>query len=116
MSNIPSNMVTWFQLPADNMERAWAFYGQVFGWRPENVYQDIKQLGAINGDFAQRSAEVSEPRLVIRVDDLNQSVAAIKQAGGVITVEPTEIPGMGMVFATFRDCESNLVNIVADAK
>jgi predicted enzyme related to lactoylglutathione lyase len=116
MSIPPSNMVTWFQLPVDDMERAWAFYSQVFGWRPDTVYADEKRLGAINGDFAPRSAELPAPRLVIRVDDLDAALAAVTDAGGVVITEPTAIPGFGMVYATFRDSEGNLLNVVADAE
>jgi predicted enzyme related to lactoylglutathione lyase len=115
MSEIPSNMVTWFQIPADDTGRAWRFYGAVFGWNEEKAYADRKQSGAINGAIAERESEGETPRLVIRVDDLDATARAIREAGGGIVTEPTEIPGLGMAFAVFRDTEGNVLNIVGDA-
>ena len=54
---LAAKRVTWFQLAADDMARAWAFHGRVFGRRPDEIYADRKRLGAINGDFAPRGAE-----------------------------------------------------------
>jgi uncharacterized protein len=116
MAEIPSNMVTWFQIPADDAERAWRFYGAVFGWKAEEVYADRKHLGAINGDIGPRGEELQTPRLVIRVDDIDASVEAIREAGGTILSEPAEIPGMGMVYAAFKDSEGNILNIVGESR
>jgi len=114
MSEIPSNMVTWFQIPADDPTRAWRFYGEVFGWSPEEAYADRKRLGAINGAIGERDGD--SPRLVIRVDDVDATARAIGKAGGRLVSEPSAIPGMGMVYAVFRDTEGNLLNIVGDAR
>jgi uncharacterized protein len=114
MSQIPSNKVTWFQLPADQVERAWNFYHQVFGWSQEEMYADKKMTGAINGDIVQRSEEVQQSRIVIRVDDVNRMIQKIKESGGKIVTERTEIPEIGMVYASFTDTEGNIVNIVGD--
>lgn len=115
MTEIPSNKVTWFQIPADDADRAWRFYGAVFGWCAEDVYADRKHPGAINGNIAERGVGLHTPRLVIRVDDVEASLTAIREAGGTILSEPEEIPGLGMVYAAFRDTEGNALNIVGDA-
>jgi predicted enzyme related to lactoylglutathione lyase len=116
MNNIPSNRVTWFQLPADDVDRAWAFYHEVFGWSREVMYEDVKQLGAINGEIAPRSEELQHPRIVIRVDNITQMLEQIEEAGGKIIRARTEIPEIGMVYASFIDTEGNVVNIVGDLK
>jgi uncharacterized protein len=116
MANIPSNMVTWFQIPADDADRAWRFYGDVFGWRAEEVYADRKQLGAVNGDIAAREEGLKTPRLVIRVDDVAATARAIVEAGGSVLSGPEEIPEFGMVYAVFADTEGNVLNIVGDAR
>jgi uncharacterized protein len=115
MTAIPSNMVTWFQIPADDPERAWRFYGRVFGWSPEKAYADRKRLGAINGDVAKRQGLLQQPRLVIRVDNVEATARAILAAGGAILEEPSEIPGLGMVYAVFQDPDGNVLNVVGDA-
>jgi predicted enzyme related to lactoylglutathione lyase len=38
----------------------------------------------------------------------------IRESGGVIVKERTEIPEIRMVFASFKDTEGNIVNIVSD--
>jgi uncharacterized protein len=116
MSEIPSNMVTWFQIPADDPARAWRFYGEVFGWNPEEAYADRKRFGAINGAIGERESEGDTPRLVIRVDDVEATARSIGKAGGKIISQPSEIPGMGMVYAVFCDTEGNVLNIVGDAR
>lgn len=115
MTGIPSNMVTWFQIPADDPERAWRFYGRVFGWSPEKTHADRKRLGAINGDVAKREGFLQQPCLAIRVDSVEATARAIRAAGGTILEEPSEIPGLGMVYAVFQDPEGNVLNVVGDA-
>ncbi|USK33425.1 hypothetical protein LIT25_23415 [Bacillus sp. F19] len=96
------------------MERAWNFYHQAFGWSQEEVYTNKAIWGAINGEIAERNEEMQYPRLVIRVDDINHMVEKIKKSGGKIVKERTEIPEIGMVFASFVDTERNIINIVGD--
>lgn len=116
MTDIPSNMVTWFQLPADDVERAWGFYKEAFGWSRDAAYANVTQPGAINGEIAQRTEELHQPRLVIRVNDLDETLRKITDAGGKTVVHRTEIPAIGMVFATFMDTEGNRVNVVSDLR
>lgn len=114
MTTVPSNKVTWFQLPADDVDRAWRFYGEVFGWRADEAYSPERQVGAIPGEIAARSEELQHPRVVVRVDDVDQALAKISAAGGKVTVPRTEIPEIGMVYASFMDTEGNALNVVGD--
>ena len=111
---IPSNHVTWFQLPADDEERAWDFYGQVFGWSTEEVYSNKTMMGAIHGEIVRRSEELNEPRLVIRVNDVDGMIKRVLKCGGKIVKQRTEISEIGMVYASFSDPEGNIINIVGD--
>ncbi|MER7173428.1 VOC family protein [Streptomyces mesophilus] len=114
MNEIPSNRVTWFQLPAEDVQRAWRFYGEVFGWSREEAYANEVRPGAINGEIAARDKALREPRLVVRVDDIDATIEKITAAGGRLAVGRTEIPEIGMVYASFIDTEENTVNIVGD--
>lgn len=114
MNILPVNKVTWFQLPANDMERAWNFYHQAFGWSQEEAYTNKAIWGAINGEITERNEEMQYPRLVIRVDDINHMLEKIKESGGEIVKERTEIPEIGMAFASFVDTEGNIMNIVGD--
>lgn len=113
MAQTPTNMVTWFQLPADEEPRAWEFYERVFGWTPEGAYGPARE-GAVRGEIAPRSEALLQPRLVVRVDDLDHTLDLIDAAGGTVTQGRTEIPEIGMVFAVFEDTEGNILNVVSD--
>ena len=114
MSENSSNRVTWYQLPADDVDRAWEFYGQVFGWSQEAAYANDPMRGAINGEIAPRDEQLQVPRVVVRVDDIAAALEKIVASGGKVVLGRTEIPEIGMVFATFEDTEGKLLNIVGD--
>ncbi|HMQ08864.1 MAG TPA: VOC family protein [Saprospiraceae bacterium] len=114
MEKIPSNRVTWFQIPADDTERAWIFYGKVFGWTEEEVWKNEKFNGAILGSIESRSEQLKHPRLIILVDDIDKSIDTILASGGKLVETKTEIPEINMVYAVFEDTEGNHVNIVGD--
>ena len=52
--------------------------------------------------------------MVVRVDDIAAALEKIVASGGKVVLGRTEIPEIGMVFATFEDTEGNLLNIVGD--
>ena len=116
MNEIPQNKVTWFQLPADNVDRAYGFYNDVFNWDKNDALINERNLGAINGTIESRTLTFQYPRLVIRVENFSRTLEQIKKAGGKIIVDRTEIPEIHMVYATFEDTEGNVLNIVADLK
>jgi predicted enzyme related to lactoylglutathione lyase len=48
---------------------------------------------------------------VIQVEDINEQIGRIKQAGGQVLGEPLEIPGVGW-YVSFIDTESNRVSML----
>lgn len=115
MIDTPKNRVTWCQIPAADEDRAWRFYGQVFGWEREEVEADHKLTGAILAEVTAKRPDLDKPRLVIRVDDIEVTLSAIRDAGGKVLTERQVIPKVGMAYAVFADSEGNILNIVADA-
>jgi predicted enzyme related to lactoylglutathione lyase len=118
--------VVHFEIPVDDLERAKAFYGSVFGWGvqtlPEMDYtiamttavdestQMPLEPGAINGGLMRRSDTTPAPVITIQVDAIDEALKRIEAEGGG-TVQPrTEIPGMG-AFAYFTDSEGNVVGL-----
>lgn len=49
------DLVTWLQIPADDVEGAWAFYGSVFGWSAESAYANEPRTGAVYAEVVPRS-------------------------------------------------------------
>ena len=72
-----------------------------------------KQKGMINGGFYQKSGDnpIKHPSVVISVDDINESIEKVKNAGGKVLQEPMEIPGVGM-YVSFIDTEGNYVSML----
>jgi predicted enzyme related to lactoylglutathione lyase len=127
------NPVVHFEMPYENHERLSKFYSSAFGWEmhkmgPEmgdyvlagttetDENQMVKTPGTINGGFFAKSPDVPPyPSVVISVDDVNESMKKIKDAGGKIIGEPQEIPGIGH-WVVFTDSEGNRVSIIQSAK
>jgi predicted enzyme related to lactoylglutathione lyase len=123
--------VIHFEVPADHLARAEAFYQRAFGWQtlalgpdggdfvlaftaPSDPATRIPNVrGAINGGFYRRTAATQGIQVTILVDDINDTIERIKAAGGEVVSEPYELPGIGL-FATFHDTEGNLVQVNQD--
>ena len=120
--------VVHFEIPADDVERAKAFYGAVFGWElhtqaiGDGEYTSVTttpidpqtyaptEPGGINGGMMQRSAETPSPVITIGVNDIDQRLKEIDGNGGEVVTPRTPIPGMG-AFAYFKDPDGNVMGL-----
>lgn len=124
--------VVHFEIPADNEDRAQAFYEQTFGWKifkspipnwdyrlantVETDEQGMPQKpGVINGAVAARKSPEDKPVIVINVDALDDALARIREAGGEIVMEPTPVGEIG-TYAKFKDTEGNIMGVWQDLK
>lgn len=116
--------VIHFEIPAENPERAAAFYKKAFGWKIEKWpgpmeywMVDTGDSGApgINGGLL-RKGDVTSTTNTIGVESLENAIAAVKRAGGQEIMPKTPIPGVGY-FAYCQDTEGNLFGVMeADNK
>jgi uncharacterized protein len=121
------NKVVHFEIPFDNEERAKKFYQDAFGWQivsvPEMNYTMVttvetdqqtmmpKTPGAINGGLMKRdSSSGKNPVLVIDVQNIDDHLAKIKNAGGKVVMPKTEVGDMGL-YARVSDTEGNIVGV-----
>ena len=119
------NKVNHFEIPADDADRASAFYSQAFNWQisavPGMPYRilhttevDHRQMpkvpGAINGGMMDRQADIISPVITIGVDDIEVAAASIVAAGGTIVRPPFEVGDMGFA-AYFTDTEANVMGL-----
>lgn len=120
--------VVHFELPADNIDRAKKFYKETFGWDikdvPELDYTIIitselgenqmpKNAGAINGGMIKRGDldnVINGPAICVSVDNIDDAVKRIKNAGGLILKDKTQVGDVGMI-AYFKDTEGNILEI-----
>ena len=106
--------VEHFEIPADDIERARAFYGGVFGFTFEKYEDDnyTVRTGSsegIGGDLHLRSI-VPHPTIVITVDNLDETLDAAVAAGGERVGEPQAL-GENARYAYFKDTEGNIVGV-----
>jgi predicted enzyme related to lactoylglutathione lyase len=119
-----ANRVVHFDIYADDVERAIAFYQTVFGWAIQKVdgmdYWLITtgdgELG-INGGLGPRTSptqgDVPQFGYTCTVDvaDVNAAFEAALAAGGTEVHRPGPIPGVGYM-AYVRDTEGNHLGLM----
>jgi predicted enzyme related to lactoylglutathione lyase len=122
--------VVHFEIQADDIERAKKFYETAFGWRIEQfgemeywgVYggkaeYDGEKIG-LNGGLLKRIGEtpidgaaVNAFVCTLEVENVDETVAAVKAAGGRVVVEKKHIPGVGWQ-AYCKDTEGNIFGLI----
>ena len=106
------------------------FYTRAFGWQTKQLGPEMggyivvtttetsengrpKEPGTINGGFFQKTDDKSSqyPSVVIGVDDIKEHMKKVEAAGGKVSGEPMEIPGVGW-YVSFFDTEGNRVSML----
>jgi uncharacterized protein len=122
-----ANKVSFFELPADDVARASAFYNTVFGWNTPpmgngGVFAVTTEsdergnptaAGGINGDIQPRSKGLDRPLIMIAVDNVDTHLQAVKSAGGAVVHPPQAETKFGLIWAVISDTESNHVGVYA---
>ena len=107
--------IVWFEIPADNIERASAFYGKLFGWKitefpgAKKPYFQIDTGGddrTPNGGMLARQHPSHSITNYIGVPSVDQAAAKVEKLGGKICMEKTAVPHMGY-FVICSDTEEN---------
>jgi uncharacterized protein len=120
-----SGKVVHFEIPADDVERAQAFYRDAFGWTinamPEMAYTIVRttptdeagmptEPGAINGGLLQRQTPITSPVITVDVEDIDDALRRIEELGGKTARDKFDVGGMGIA-AYFTDPEGNVVGL-----
>ena len=110
-----------FHLPADDVDRAAAFYREVFGWDfvpfPDspvpylvNGAGDGAGGAGIPAAITSRQEMVKAPVPTIQVDDIDQTMTDIALKGGQ-QARVQDIPGLGR-FGYAIDSEGNIIALL----
>src|SRR4029434_1696064 len=123
------NPVVHFEMPYENRERMAKVYGAAFGWQNQMLGEEMghyvvgtttethapghKTPGAINGGFFQKRPDWpgQYPSVVIAVDNIQDAIRKVTDAGGKVLGEPMEIPGVGQ-YVAFTDTEGKRVSML----
>ena len=96
----------WHELLAADWEKAFAFYGELFGWQkadadigPTGTYQLFSAGGqTIGGMFTKRPEDpVPFWLFYFNIDDIDAAAERVKTAGGQVFKGPLELPGGGWI-------------------
>jgi uncharacterized protein len=94
--------VGWHELLAADGDKAFAFYGDLFGWQAagseggaEGAYQLIATEGTTLGGIFTKPAMAARPfwLFYFGVDDIDAAVERVKTGGGKILEGPGAVPG-----------------------
>lgn len=113
--------VAHFEICADDVERAIAFYRHVFGWEirpwdgPSEYWIVIAGDGAagpgINGGILHRDNAYAGSVNLVDVPSLDHALLRVVEAGGRIIHSRSTIAGVGWV-AYCRDSEGNAFGLI----
>lgn len=126
--------VVHFEMSYEDKQRMVDFYNKAFGWQAQTLGPEmgnyvvvqtaetddkrmIKEPGRINGGFYPAQKDHKGVSVVIAVDDINEAMKKVKQAGGRITGgsqgpdKPDDIPGVGL-YVGMIDTEGNKVALL----
>jgi len=109
-----ASSLVWFEIPADNLERARNFYGELFGWKMEKFpgpmeYWHIDTGGSDDspdGGMLGRKHPQHGITNYISVESVERSAKKVEKLGGKICVPKTAVPQMGY-FVICEDTEHN---------
>jgi uncharacterized protein len=114
--------IVHFEIPADDIERARKFYGDLFGWKIEkagpmdywmiNTKQSETDPG-IDGGLMPRQSPQQTPVNYIDVPSVDEYTAKVESLGGKVGMPKTAVPQIGY-FAICLDTENNPFGIWED--
>jgi predicted enzyme related to lactoylglutathione lyase len=111
----PSANIVWFEIPADNPERAKKFYTSLFGWKIKKFpgmtdYWHIDTGGpdaSPDGGLMKRKQPGQTITNYVLVASVDKAAAKVQTLGGRICMSKTEVPQMGY-FVICADPEGNM--------
>ena len=117
--------VVHFEIPADDVKRASAFYKKAFGWSAQeyggmgywllgttesNEQGAPKNPGSINGGMGKREGPLKNVTVTIAVADIDKALEKVEKLGGKTVAKKQSIGDMGFT-AYFKDSEGNTVGL-----
>jgi len=110
----PASLV-WFEIPADNPERARKFYGKLFGWKI-NKFPGMRDYWHIDTGGSEDSPDGGMVKRIfpehpitnyVAVASTDVSAAEVERLGGKVCMPRTAVPEMGY-FVICEDTEGNM--------
>lgn len=115
-------MISWFEIAADDLNRAKKFYSELFGWKIEEFPVPFRRDcllirtgdgNTVAGGLIKRKDPQQTTVNYIDVPSTDKYIVKVKSLGGKVLVPKTAVPGMGY-FVVFEDTEDNAFGIWED--
>lgn len=119
-----------FEIHAEDPDRCGEFYKKVFGWEINKmdmgdfsywiVVTGQEGTPGINGGIVKRMGKNPDPKeptpvigyvSTIEVEDIDETIKKIEDAGGIAASPKDTVPGVGLL-AYYKDTESNIFGIL----
>lgn len=115
------NAINWFEIPCEDLDRATAFYENILGAKMNRLSMGdpmamfASEPTGTGGTLVKRSLQRpgrAGTMVYLNCDgDLDGVLARIPQAGGLVLMPKTEVPGGHGYFACVRDSEGNHIGL-----
>lgn len=110
--------IVWFEIAADNVERAKSFYGSLFGWKMDKMPGPMEYWhmdtggsdGSPDGGIMKRQKSQQGITNYIGVASVDEFAAKVEKLGGKVCMPKTAVPQMGY-FAVCQDTEHNMFGL-----
>jgi len=123
--------VTWFSVPADDIEKATSFYHQAFGWKIEPLTKEADEVydynvvvsspsdhdftpsqpGRVNGCIVKRAIGLPAPAVLIEVPDLDDAARKVVAAGGTVVSKKVAMRSLNGEFILVKDPDGNVLEL-----
>jgi len=109
--------IVHFEIPADDEERARAFYEALFGWKIEPAQGGYNLISVgepgPDGGMMKRQSPGAGITVYISVESADEYTKKLQSLGGTVVVPKTAVPSMGY-FVLFLDTEGNALALWED--
>jgi len=108
--------ITHIDIPVSDLERAKAFYSNLFGWSISAPpgFEDYPMWQAPNkisgGGLAPRSEGFTEPRSYVEVDSIDETLAKAVESGAIVVMAKQPISETSW-WAIFTDPDGNNIGL-----
>jgi uncharacterized protein len=115
------NAINWFEIPCEDLDRATAFYETLLGAPMQRVASEspmaffAAEATGTGGTLVKRSFRKpgrGGAMVYLNCDgDLDEALARVRAAGGLVLMPKTPVPGGHGHFACLRDSEGNHIGL-----
>jgi predicted enzyme related to lactoylglutathione lyase len=120
-TTVKQSAINWFEIPCEDLERATNFYETLLGAKMHRVVADTPMAffssdsKGIGGTLVKRSFQRpgrGGTMVYLNCDgELDDVIKRIPQAGGLVLMPKTEVPGGFGHFVCLRDSEGNQIGL-----